>query len=115
MWVPAKHQDNARQTDAERQAPYVNRRIEETSIHSLGTLRDQGETSDATRERDNSWDTPQPAANSAEGRKTRAETNIIMARLQSARRQVRASLAAEVEIEVKGRLRKQIGGSAHRT
>jgi hypothetical protein len=40
-------------------------------------------------------------ANSAEGRKISAETNIRRARFGRAKHQVRASLADEVEIEVK--------------
>ena len=67
MQFAAEHQYDARQSDAERQALYVDRRVKETPFVRLGTLTDQSKAPNAAREQDESRDGPEAGGEQRRG------------------------------------------------
>ena len=52
MQFAAEHQNDARQSDAERQALYIDRRVKKPRFVRLGPLTDESQTPNAAREQD---------------------------------------------------------------
>jgi len=111
MQLPAEHQNDGCQSDAERQAFYVRRRVKELPAFAWGhwTIRARLPMQPASRTRAGMG--LRAAANSAEGKKIRAEVSIRTARSRSVKLSARTSHAVAVEIGVKRSLQGQAVGS----